>query len=291
MKPAAFQYHRAHSVAQAVDLLAELGEDAKIIAGGQSLVAMMNFRLSRPTSLVDVSGITDLCYVDRDDALTIGALTTHYAVERTFKPVLSDGYGVISDAMQWVGHLPIRTRGTLGGSIAHADATAEWCLLAVLLDAEIVVASNRGERTIAASEFFFGLYTTALEPDEMIVAVRFPHPAPHAALTEYAQRHGDFAVVAAAVDLDVTDGEVVSGRVALGGVAPVPITCEAAPEMLESAGPMTPDLAKRCATGIVSALEFDEVGAPGGVDYLRGLTHHLLVTALLRAGAEESVAA
>ncbi|MDV3130164.1 FAD binding domain-containing protein [Mycobacterium sp. 21AC1] len=291
MKPAAFQYHRAHSVAQAVDLLAELGEDAKIIAGGQSLVAMMNFRLARPTSLIDVSGITDLRYVDRDQTLTIGALTTHYDIERTFKPVLSEGYAVISDAMQWVGHLPIRTRGTIGGSIAHADATAEWCLLTVLLDAEIVVASTRGERTIAASEFFFGLYTTALEYDEMIVAVRFPRPAPHAVLTEYAQRHGDFAVVAVAADLDVTDGEVVSGRVALGGVSPIPIVSATARAFLDSAGPMTVDLAERCATDTVSALEFDEVDAPGGTDYLRGLTHHLLVTALLRAAAHESVAA
>lgn len=291
MKPAAFQYHRAHSVAQAVDLLSELGEDAKIIAGGQSLVAMMNFRLARPVNLVDVSGIAELRYVDRGPALTIGALTTHHDVERTFKPDLSNGYAVLSDAMRWVGHLPIRTRGTIGGSIAHADATAEWCLLAVLLDADIVVASRRGERTIAASDFFFGLYTTALAYDEMIIAVRFPRPAPHAVLTEYAQRHGDFAVVAAAADLDVADGEVVSGRVALGGVAPVPIVCDAAPAMLESAGPMTPSLAKRCATGIVAALEFDEVDAPGGVDYLRGLTHHLVVTALLRAGATERLAA
>lgn len=291
MKPAAFHYHRAHSVAQAVDLLSELGDEAKIIAGGQSLVAMMNFRLARPVNLVDVSGIAELRYVDRGQALTIGALTTHHDVERTFKPDLSDGYAVLSDAMQWVGHLPIRTRGTIGGSIAHADATAEWCLLAVLLDADIVVASRRGERTIAASDFFFGLYTTALAHDEMIVAARFPRPAPHAVLTEYAQRHGDFAVVAAAADLDVADGEVVSGRVALGGVAPVPIVCDAAPAILESAGPMTPDLAKRCATGIVAALEFDELDAPGGVDYLRGLTHHLVVTALLRAGATEKVAA
>lgn len=291
MKPAAFQYHRAHSVAQAVDLLSELGEDAKIIAGGQSLVAMMNFRLARPVNLVDVSGIAELRYVDRGPALTIGALTTHHDVERTFKPDLSDGYAVLSDAMRWVGHLPIRTRGTIGGSIAHADATAEWCLLAVLLDADIVVASRRGERTIAASDFFFGLYTTALAYDEIIIAVRFPRPAPHAVLTEYAQRHGDFAVVAAAADLDVADGEVVSGRVALGGVAPVPIVCDAAPAIRESAGPMTPSLAKRCATGIVAALEFDEVDAPGGVDYLRGLTHHLVVTALLRAGATERLAA
>ncbi|WP_158167722.1 FAD binding domain-containing protein [Mycolicibacterium smegmatis] len=291
MKPAAFQYHRAHSVAQAVDLLSELGEDAKIIAGGQSLVAMMNFRLARPASLVDVSGIADLRYVDRGQTLTIGALTTHHDVERRFKSVLSDGYTVIGDAMQWVGHLPIRTRGTIGGSIAHADATAEWCLLAVLLDADIVVASPRGERTIAASDFFFGLYTTALEYDEMIIAVRFPRPAPHAALTEYAQRHGDFAVVAAAADLDVADGEVVSGRVALGGVAPVPIVCDAARASLEFAGPMTPDLAKRCADGIVAELEFDEVAAAGGTEYLRGLTHHLVVTALLRAAAAESVAA
>jgi len=117
--------------------------------------------------------------------------------------------------MRWVGHLPIRTRGTIGGSLAHADATAEWCLLAVLLDALIVVEGPAGCRSVAAGDFFQGVFTTALEPDELIVEVVFPRPAPRAVLTEFAERRGDFAIVAAAIDLDLP-------RVVLGGVAPVP---------------------------------------------------------------------
>ncbi len=213
MKPAAFTYHRARSVAGAVELLVELGDDAKLIAGGQSLVAMMNFRLARPEHLIDIARVPGLDHITRDgDMLRIGALTTHHAVEAA---ELGRDFAVLSRAMGWIGHLPIRTRGTIGGSLAHADATAEWCLLAVLLEASIEVEGPSGRRSIAAEDFFLGLFTTALEPDEMVVEIVFPRPAPRAALTEYAERRGDFAIVAAAVDLD-TD------RVVLGGVGPVP---------------------------------------------------------------------
>src|ERR1700722_9652281 len=165
MKPAAFRYHRARDVDDATALLAELGDDAKVIAGGQSLVAMMNFRLARPGHLVDIAGLRELAYLGVDangaetnggGALRIGALTTHHAVEISSPRQLGAGFDVIRDAMAWVGHLPIRTRGTVGGSIAHGDATAEWCLLAVLLDAQLVARSPRGPRRIPAGEFFFG---------------------------------------------------------------------------------------------------------------------------------------
>ncbi len=214
MKPAAFTYHRVRSVTGAVELLTELAEEEpKVIAGGQSLVAMMNFRLARPGHLIDITGIDDLTDVAPDgDVLRIGALTTHRTVEKA-------GLGVLSAAMRWVGHLPIRTRGTVGGSIAHADATAEWCLLAVLLDARIRVQGPAGEREIPAGEFFLGPFWTALEPDELIVELAFPWPLPRAALTEYADRRGDFAIVAAAVDVD-------HGRTVLGGVAPIPLLVE-----------------------------------------------------------------
>lgn len=211
MKPASFEFHRARSRAGAVELLTELADgDPRIIAGGQSLVAMMNFRLARPGHLVDITGIDDMTGIEVDgDRLRIGALTTHRTVEKA-------GLGVLSAAMRWVGHLPIRTRGTVGGSIAHADATAEWCMLAVLLDARIRVLGPAGSREIAAGEFFHGPFWTALEPDELIVEIVFPWPLPPAALTEYADRKGDFALVAAAVDLD-------RERTVLGGVGPVPL--------------------------------------------------------------------
>ncbi|MFG2652196.1 FAD binding domain-containing protein [Streptomyces sp. NPDC048436] len=221
MKPAPFAYHRARDLDGATRLLAELGDDAKVVAGGQSLVAMMNFRLARPRHLVDIGGLRELDGLRTDPAggLRIGALTTHHTVERDTGGRLGAEFGVLREAMGWIGHLPIRTRGTVGGSIAHADATAEWCLLAVALDAVFVARGPRGERAIAAGDFFLGYYTTALDFDEILVEIVFPRPAPHAALTEFAERQGDFALVSAVVDLDVEGGAVCGGRVALGGVA------------------------------------------------------------------------
>lgn len=264
MKPAAFEYHRAHSVAGAVALLAELGEDAKLIAGGQSLVAMMNFRLARPEHLVDITHLDGLSGIRRDgDTLRIGALATHRAVE---KADLGPEYRVLSAAMRWVGHLPIRTRGTVGGSLAHADATAEWCLLAVLLDARIVAEGPSGRREVRAAEFFLGAFSTALGPDELIVEVVFPRPAPRAALTEYAERRGDFAIVAAAVDPE-------AGLVVLGGTAATPVSV---PLPAVGAGDWT--AAADAVAGSVELRDEPGLSAP----YRRGLVRTLVE----RAGAE-----
>ncbi len=229
MKPAPFAYHRAHSVAEAVALLAELGDEAKILAGGLSLVPMMNFRLARPTALVDVTRIEGLSYLQTDprDGLRIGALTTHRAVETSRDPAVLAGFGVLPRSARWIGHYPIRSRGTFGGSIAHADPASEWCLLAMLLGAQVVLTGPRRQRTLPAAEFFEGYYSTAANPDEMITELWFPQPAPRAVLTEFAQRQGDFAVVAAAVCADIEDGICRSGRVVLGGVGPLPVKVNA----------------------------------------------------------------
>ena len=282
MKPAAFAYHRARDVAGAVGLLAELGDEAKIIAGGQSLVAMMNYRLARPAHLVDIGRIDGLDRLRRDrDALRIGALTTHHAVEVADDALLG-GFTLLRDAMAWVGHLPIRTRGTVGGSLAHGDATAEWCLLAVLLDAEIVARGPRGVRTIAARDFFHGFYATALGYDEMIVEVVFPRPAPHSALVEYADRRGDFAIVSAAVDLDLDERAVCGGRIALGGVAPVPVRVPEAEAVLAEGGPAAPELFRRCAAAAAAAIDPPGDGS-GSADYRRALTRTLVDTACAQA--------
>jgi CO/xanthine dehydrogenase FAD-binding subunit len=277
VKPAAFTYHRARSVSGAVGLLAELGEDAKIIAGGQSLVAMMNFRLARPEHLIDIARIPGLDTISREgDALRIGALVTHHAVETAG---LGPDFRILSDAMRWVGHLPIRTRGTVGGSLAHADATAEWCLLAVLLDAQIVAEGPAGRRSIAADEFFQGVFTTALEPDELIVEVVFPRPAPRAALTEFAERKGDFAIVAAAVDLDAP-------RVVLGGVAPVPLRAPEAEAVLSEvvSGNEAYDTRIRSRAGEAAAEAIDVRDEPGvSAHYRRGLARTLVARACAEA--------
>lgn len=283
MKPASYAYHRADDVRGAVELLAELGEDAKILAGGQSLVPMMNFRLARPAALVDVGRVDGLSYLHRDgEALRVGALTTHHAVETAD---LGE-YGVLARTARWIGHYPIRARGTIGGSMAHADATAEWCVLAVLLDAVIVAESVRGRREIPAADFFLGTFTTALEPDEMVVEVVFPRAAPYAALTEFAQRKGDFAIVAAAASVDLSPaGRIDGARVVLGGVDAVPVRVEAAEHVLAGAEP-GPEVCKAAASEAAAVI--DPGGdIHGGPEYRRRLTRTLLFRALLETAALE----
>src|ERR1700728_1614020 len=212
VKPAPFTYHVAHDVAEAVALLTGLGEDAKVLAGGQSLVPMMNLRLARPSALVDITRIPGLDYLRAGpDGLHVGALTRHHAVETTRDPAVLAGFGVLQRSARWIGHYPIRSRGTFGGSVAHGDSTAEWCILAVLLGAQIILAGPGGERQVGAGDFFEGFFTIAAEADEVITEVWFPAPAPHAALTEFAPRQGDFATVAAAVSVELASATGAGG--------------------------------------------------------------------------------
>ena len=238
MKPASFAYHRAASVGEALELLAREGEDAKVIAGGQSLVPLMAFRLARPSALIDINRITELRYVRRDgDALRIGALATHRVIETNAEPGVLEGYSILPRAARFIGHYPIRTRGTFGGSIAHADPTSEWCMLALLLDAKIVIAGLQGSRTVAASDFFLGVFTTALGDGEIVTEVHFPGPAPRSAIREFARRQGDFAVVAVATALEMEDGRVRSARIALAGVSDAPVRAMEAEAILAGAAP------------------------------------------------------
>jgi aerobic carbon-monoxide dehydrogenase medium subunit len=219
MKPATFTYHRAQSAEEAVSLLAELGDDAKLLAGGQSLVAMMNFRLARPAALVDISRLAELRYVRAHGGeLRIGALALHRDLERLTGPGLLAGFGMLPRAARYIGHYAIRAAGTFGGSIAHADPAAEWCMAALLFDAQIVARGPGGDRVIPASGFFRGFLETDLRPDEMIVEVRLPAPRPGAAIREFARRHGDFAIVAVAAAVSSERGVCRDSRVVLGGV-------------------------------------------------------------------------
>jgi aerobic carbon-monoxide dehydrogenase medium subunit len=292
VKPAPFDYHRAHSVPEAIALLAELGDEAKILAGGLSLVPMMNFRLARPTALVDVSRIDGLSYLRTGhdghdgqggrDGLRIGALTTHRAIETCRDRDVLNGFGVLPRSARWIGHYPIRARGTIGGSIAHADPASEWCLLAVLLDASITLTGPDGERTVRASEFFEGYYSTAIDPAEMITEVWFPHPAPRAVLTEFAVRQGDFAIVAAAVSVDVGNGTCQGGRVVLGGVGalPVPVPADAL-----TGQPATAETWQ--AMGEYAASQIDPpADTHGSSDYRRRLAATLVARALAEAAGQ-----
>ncbi len=280
MKPAPFAYHRTHSVGETVALLADLGDEAKILAGGLSLVPMMNFRLARPSALIDVTRVGGLSYLRADSGLRIGALTTHRMVETSRDPAVLGDYGVLPRSARWIGHYPIRSRGTFGGSIAHADPASEWCLLAVLLDARVVLTGPQGQRAVPAAKFFQGYYTTAASPDEMITELWFPRPEPHAVLTEFAPRQGDFAVVAAAVALDVDDGVCRSGRVVLGGVGPQPVQVETGALAGQPAVPATWQ-----AMGEHAATQIDPADdTHGSSEYRRRLTATLVARALAEAG-------
>jgi aerobic carbon-monoxide dehydrogenase medium subunit len=279
VKPAPFAYHRVHSVDEAVALLAELGDETKILAGGLSLVPMMNFRLARPSALIDVTRVEGLSYLRAGSGLRIGALTTHRMVETCRDPAVLADFGVLPRSARWIGHYPIRSRGTFGGSIAHADPASEWCLLAVLLDAQVGLTGPDGHREVPAAEFFQGYYTTVASPDEMITELSFPHPAPHAVLTEFAPRQGDFAVVAAAVTLDVVEGVCRSGRVVLGGVGPQPVQVETG----VMAGQPAVQATWR-AMGEHAATQIDPAeDTHGSSEYRRRLTATLVARALAEA--------
>jgi carbon-monoxide dehydrogenase medium subunit len=233
VKPSPFSYTRAETAEEAVAQLARYGDEAKLLAGGQSLIPMLALRLARPSALIDVSRIGTLRYAVRtDDELRIGALTRH---RELLSRQLGAGYGVLRRVVPLVGHEPIRTRGTLGGSIAHADPAAEWPLVAILLDAELVVLGPAGRtRRIPAREFIQGYFTTDLAYDEMLVEIRFQRAWPGAAIHEHARRHGDFAVVAAAAAVDVdADGHCREARVALGAVSDVPLRSDPAERALQ----------------------------------------------------------
>lgn len=219
MKPAAFDYLRPETTAEALAALAEAGEEARLLAGGQSLMAMLNLRLVQPALLIDIGGLAALGDLRRDgDALLVGASVTQAALEQ--RAGLADEVPLLALALPWIGHYQTRNRGTVCGSIAHADPSAELPLALAALGGEVMLRSARGRRRLAAADFFAGILTTARRPDEMIEAVRFPcrRPGEGYAFREMARRHGDFALCAVAA--------VASGRglrLAVGGVADRPV--------------------------------------------------------------------
>ena len=236
MKPPAFDYTRASSIEDALAALA--GADAKIIAGGQSLVPMMNFRLVQPERLVDINFIPGLGEIEEsDDALTFGALVRHVQAQNDQRPARF--LPIIGEAMHHVAHQAIRNRGTIGGSLAHADPSGEWPLLVTLLDGEIVLRGPDGERRVGADTFFIAPLVTAIEDGELLVCVRFSKPAPGTgmAFDEVAQRAGDFAIVSAGAVLRLEDGAIAEARLALGGVGDRPVRAGAAEEFLLGKAP------------------------------------------------------
>jgi carbon-monoxide dehydrogenase medium subunit len=233
MKPAVFDYVRAGTVEEALAALASHGDDAKLLAGGQSLVPMMNFRLARPTMLVDLNGIDELQFVRAEaDGLRIGAMTRHHAIETS--SIVRDRFPVLAAAAAQVGHLAIRNRGTFGGALAHNDPAAEFPMMALLLDAKLTVRRPERERVLASSEFLIGPLTSALEPGEMLTSALLPWLPAGAGwgFEELSRRHGDFAIAAAAAVVTVKNGRCHEARVSLGGVGPTAFRAAAAERLL-----------------------------------------------------------
>lgn len=219
MKPAAFEYFAPKTTKAALELLTVHRSDARILAGGQSLVPLLNFRMARFRYLIDINEISELSYIRVDgDTLCIGALTRYRAIETS--PTVAAAAPLLAEATKWVGHLPVRTRGTIGGSLAHADPAAEYAAVMLALDGRVVLQSEDGVRTLAVSDFIQGMFTTALADDEMLIEVRVPRARSNQifGFEEFARRPGDLAVMGIALRLDLDGERVETARiVALGG--------------------------------------------------------------------------
>ena len=287
MKPPRFDYHAPESLAEALDLLADSGPDARILAGGQSLVPVLNFRLARPQVLIDINRIPELAGIeDRGDRLVIGAMTRQREIETSDS--VARALPLLHEATRYVAHLPIRTRGTVGGSIANADPAAEDPAVAAALEATMVCRSRRGERRIAAAGFFVDVLTTALEPDEMLVAVEFPGipDGAGAAFAEISRRDGDFALAGVAAQITVSNGRVSDARIAACGVGPAPMRFRNAEEiLLDSAG--EPETMDAAADAVAASCDpHDDVHASAAYrrQLAAAMTRRALIGAHARAG-------
>jgi carbon-monoxide dehydrogenase medium subunit len=285
MKPAPFVYHASRTVEEAVTTLAEVApRDGRVLAGGQSLVPAMALRLALPAHLVDINGVKglDRLAVDAGE-LAIGACVRHAAFHR---PVMQEPLGrLLSQVVRHIAHYPIRTRGTLCGSLAHADPASEWCVVAVTLEARLVARSVRGTRTIAAADYFRGPMTTALDPDELLLEMRLPvlRPKTRFGFCEFSRRAGDFAIAMALATFQLEDGVVTEPRLGIGGVEGSPRRIAAAEAALRGRPPCD-DAFRAAADAVAGSVEpLDDARHPAG--YRRDLVRAMARRALERAAA------
>jgi CO/xanthine dehydrogenase FAD-binding subunit len=283
MKPPAFDYHAPSTVDEALNLASQLGQDAKFIAGGQSLVPMMNFRLVHPAHLIDLNGIAGLSYLRIEGGeLCIGAMTRHREVE--LSPIIRDGWPLISECMPFVAHVQIRNRGTLGGSLSHADPAAELPAVMTALEAKFVLRSNRGTRTVPVKDFFVGTLTTATEPGELLAEVRVP-PLPRGtgwAFDELSRRRGDFALVGAAALACLTpDGRIEWVRLAFTGAGERPTRARYTEQALRGQSP-TEDVVRAAAEQSSNDLT-PESDLHASADYRRDVAKVMARRTLMKA--------
>ena len=284
MKLPPVEYEAPTTVAEAIDLLAEHLDEASVLAGGQSLIPLLALRLARPAVLIDINAIDELSGVSAADGwTTIGAMTREYVAEESES--IADTVPLLAAALPLIGHAAIRSRGTIGGSLAHADPAAELPAVARALDAEFVVCGQSGERVVPAAEWFEGYFTTSRRPDELLAEVRFPAAKRGTGISfqEVARRHGDFAIVGLAASLTLSDGAISDARLAFAGLSDVPVRAAAAEDLLVGERPSTElfDEAARRAT--------EDVNPPadlnGSSDY-RKTVAATLVRRGLRAAAD-----
>jgi carbon-monoxide dehydrogenase medium subunit len=286
MKPPPFEYHRPGSLQEALTLAASL-DNAKIIAGGQSLMPMLNLRLIQPEHLIDIHAIPDLAGISGGDGVTtIGATTRQRDIE--FSQAIRQRLPLMSEAILSVGHRQTRNRGTIGGSLCHLDPSAEMPLVAVAHDARMLIAGTQGQREVGVGDFCTGFMTPDVASDEILVGLRITEwPRPHgSAFVEYARRDGDFAIAAAAVLLaTAADGSIARVSIALGGVAPCPLRVPAAEAVLLGQRPSESRM-REAAACCAQAASMDDPNVPGW--YRRNLAAELsfraIKTALSRVG-------
>lgn len=282
MKPAKFDYHAPAALEAAIALLQDYKGEARLLAGGQSLLPMMNFRLVEPAALIDLNRIPSLAYIRAEDGVVrLGAMTRHRAVE--FSPLVAERLPLLAEVVALIAHLPIRSRGTIGGSLALADPAAELPMLLQALEGEVVARGPKGERVIKAAGLFEGLMTTSLAADEILSEVRFPVPSAGAgcAVEEFARRRGDFALAAVTVVLDRDGERCRKARLATAGVGPVSIRLTGAEAILERGG-LSDDVIDEAAAKAADEV-LPQTDLHGTADYRRHLTRVLTARALRRA--------
>lgn len=283
MKPAPFAYHRPASLDEALAMLAQHGSDAKALAGGQSLIPAMNFRLARPAALVDLNPVGELAYVKDGGTLHIGAMTRQCVAERN--AAIARDAPLLREAMPFIAHPQIRNRGTIGGSLAHADPAAELPAVMLALDATFQLQNSRTARSVPAREFHTGLFTTALTPGELLVDVAIPRLAKRSgwAFIEVARRHGDYALAGVATVVTVDDrGRCTEARIALLSVGDGPVLAQKATRIIAGEQP-TADAIREAA----EAAGGKDIEPPGDIHasaaYRRQLVTVLTRRALTRA--------
>lgn len=285
MKPPPFEYYAPTTVTETVGLLRQYGDAAKVLAGGQSLMPLLNFRLARPAALVDINGVGGLDYLRREDGwLAIGALVRQRTAE--LSALVAEACPLLAEALPLVGHFQIRNRGTIGGSLAHADPAAELGAVALALGAELRIQGQRGGRLVSANQFFVSYLTTVLAADELLVEARFPTARARTgyAFVEFARRHGDFALVgvAAVVSLDGTD-RCADVRLAFTGVGPIPVLFTDEEGILRGE-PLKPQAMNALAERAAGSLE-TESDVHASAEYRRELAGVLAEQALQAAAA------